>query len=131
MSITQTSRLRSGAARIPRQVAYGLIALIFWPVVLLPAFARFVDRSTIRPPIRLSQPQRLLLRAAAYVPPLVLPLVAVGDRESARGLVFLVGFLSLWLVFILCQPRPLEQRILVLLMWFWVLVSFLPVLMMD
>ena len=84
-----------------------------------------------RPPIPVNRPGRLLIRAVTYATPLTVPVVASGGRETAEGIAFLVGFLSPWLVLLLCEPGEREQRALLILMWFWLVLALLPVLMMD
>jgi hypothetical protein len=78
-----------------------------------------------------SRRSRFLVRAVAYSCPVLSPLLASVGLFVLHGWVALLGLFALWVVFLLCEPSKLEQTVLAMLSWYYLILLVLPVLSMD
>ena len=124
-------RGRSRPIQQLRAVSLLIVGLWLWPIFAFVMLIRFVERSLVEPPVQLKGIARLTIRLLAYGLPLTVPL-AVGQNPGRVMLnLVLAGILSPLLVLVLCQPRRLEQHIVGLVMWFWLIAYSLPVWFLD
>jgi hypothetical protein len=106
-------------------------AAVFWPLFVSLVLDRYLNRWLVDPPLRLNPTSQFLIRGIAYALPFALPVVGSGGREALQGILGLVGSLSVGVVLVLGRPAVREQRLLIILAYFWLIVLILPALVMD